>query len=223
MDDLVDVPVSRLSPAAVAGVMSIAAAAVQMFTAGTLGSHRQAVMTIALVAAGQLGWGIWALLRAGRDGALLGAVLHLTVVSLWLGAATSGLSFITGLEVRRPIDAALVATVVLSGIAGFGAIARLIDGRPLAEQTAPATRLLWVATAIGALVVVATTVSSATARVVVPATAPTAITPTSTTNPGGLIGLPTGGGDIDEELGALVSSSGAASTTTTTPAATTSP
>lgn len=217
-DDRVAPIPERMSPMALAGVASIAAGATATFAAGRVGDHRQAVVLLVLLGAGQFAWGIWALLRATRSGTVLGAALHFTGLALWLGAATSGLSFIQGLEPRWTIDATLVAAIVTSAAAGFGALARLIDGRPEADQPAPPARTLWALTAAATLVVAVAAVASvepSSPSTVVEAPAAPAV---ATTTAGGLIGLPSsGGGNIDQELGALIETTDTGSTTSVVP------
>ena len=206
-------PPSEPMPNVLIGIVAVAAGAVDAFAAGTVHDHLAGAAVFASLAALQLLWGLVAQRSGARGIALAGAVVHLVALTVWLGVTTSGLSFVDGLESRHSFDATAVAALVLSAFAGFGSLAQLVDGRPAEARTPPSPRTTGIAAAVAALVVVIAAVGSSSGPSTPTPSAPT--TPVATTVPG-LIGLPTGGGDIDAELGSLFEESDS-STTTTTP------
>ena len=89
---------------AIAGAASLGAGAVHAAAIGVHSEHRQAVITFAIVAAVQLGFGAVALARPGRVVLTLGAVANVVFVGGWVLAKTKGISFIDGLDVADAAD-----------------------------------------------------------------------------------------------------------------------
>ena len=110
---------------AVATLGSIGAGAIHAAAIGVHSEHRQAVITFTILAIAQLGWGVFALQRAGRLTMLTGAAINLAAVVGWVMAKTSGITFIDGLDVDESPQfadtaaAALAAIVVLAALAAW--------------------------------------------------------------------------------------------------------
>jgi hypothetical protein len=122
---------TTLAPAlAVAAIGSIGAGAIHAAAIGVHSEHRQAVITFTIIAIAQLGWGIFALQRAGRSMLLAGAGINLAAVVGWVMAKTNGISFIDGLEVEETPQFADTAAMVLAAIVVVAALAALVWHTP---------------------------------------------------------------------------------------------
>ncbi len=123
--------VSTLAPAvAVAAIGSIGAGAIHAAAIGVHSEHRQAVITFTILAIAQLGWGVFALQRAGRLTMLTGAAINLAAVVGWVMAKTSGISFIDGLEIEESPQFADTAAAALAAIVVIAALAALVWHSP---------------------------------------------------------------------------------------------
>lgn len=115
--------VATFAPAlAVAAISSIAAGAIHAAAIGVHSEHHQAVITFTIVAIAQLGWGVFALQRAGRLVVLAGAAINLAAVVGWVMAKTGGISFIDGLDVEESAQFADTTAAVLAGIIVIAAL-----------------------------------------------------------------------------------------------------
>jgi len=138
----------------VGGLASLAAGAVHATAVGSHAEHRSVVWTFALLAAFQIGWGVVALVWDRRWVALVGVVGSAAAVAGWVVAKTSGISFISGLDVAEDpqfadvlaMGLAVVALLgsawalagrvslparsgaVVAGVAAFGAVALAVPG-----------------------------------------------------------------------------------------------
>jgi hypothetical protein len=104
----------------VAAIASLGAGAIHATAAGAHSEHRAAVVAFALTAIAQLGWGAWALGRAGRLVGLLGAATNAAAFGGWLLARTGGISFVAGLDTKESghFADAVAATFALVAVAG---------------------------------------------------------------------------------------------------------
>jgi hypothetical protein len=109
-----------------AGLASLGAGAIHAAAIGVHAEHRPAAVTFIVVATLQLAWGVLALVRASRFVALLGAAVAAGAVAGWVVAKTSGLSFISGLDVAEPVQTAdgLAAGLALASL-GLAVVAIL--------------------------------------------------------------------------------------------------
>jgi hypothetical protein len=117
---------------AVAAIGSIGAGAIHAAAIGVHSEHRQAVITFTLLAIAQLGWGVFALQRAGRLTVLAGASINLAALVGWVMAKTSGISFIDGLEVDESPQFADTTAAVLAGIVVIAALGAFFWQHPQA-------------------------------------------------------------------------------------------
>src|SRR4051812_9725055 len=124
---------ATLAPAlAIAAIASIGAGAIHAAAIGVHSEHRQAVITFTLLAIAQLGWGVFALQRAGRLTALAGASINVAAVVGWVMAKTTGISFIDGLEVDESPQFADTTAAVLAGIVVVAAVCAFFWQNPQA-------------------------------------------------------------------------------------------
>src|SRR6476646_34463 len=120
-----------IAPAvATAAIASIGAGAIHAAAIGVHSEHRQAVITFTILAIAQLGWGVFALQRAGRLTMLTGAAINLAAVVGWVMAKTSGISFIDGLELEESPQFADTAAAALAAIVVIAALAALVWHSP---------------------------------------------------------------------------------------------
>jgi hypothetical protein len=117
-----------------AGPASIGAGILHASAVGAHGEHRATAVAFALLAVFQVGWGVLALTRPGRR--LLGAGVAgngLAVLG-WLGAKTTGIGLIDGLEAAEPPGLPDTLAAVLAVAAVAGALVALLApervGRP---------------------------------------------------------------------------------------------
>jgi len=90
----------------VAGLASLGAGAIHAAAIGVHAEERPAAITFTVVAALQIVWGAWALLRPTRPIALVGLVTSAAAVGGWLIAKLWGLWFIPGLDIAEPVQTA---------------------------------------------------------------------------------------------------------------------
>jgi hypothetical protein len=107
---------------AVAALASIGAGAIHATAAGAHSEHRAAVVAFALTAAFQIGWGALVLVRPSRAVALLGVAGNAAAVGGWILAKTSGIGFVTGLDVQENPQFADTLAAALAVVAVIGAL-----------------------------------------------------------------------------------------------------
>jgi hypothetical protein len=107
---------------AIAALASIGAGAIHATAAGAHSEHRAAVVAFALTAAFQIGWGALALVRPSRAVALVGVVGNAAAVGGWVLAKTSGIGFVTGLDVQEDPQFADTLAAALAVVAVIGAL-----------------------------------------------------------------------------------------------------
>jgi hypothetical protein len=112
----------------VAGLTSLGAGAIHAAAIGVHAEHRQAALTFMLLATLQLCWGGLALVRSGRLIALAGGVLGLGSFAGWAMAKSSGISFISGLDVAEPVQ---TADALAAGLAVASVLLALVSLRAL--------------------------------------------------------------------------------------------
>jgi hypothetical protein len=124
---------------AMAGLASVAAGIIHATAAGSHSEERQAVIAFAAVAAFQVAWGAWALVRSNRWIALIGAVGNAAAVGGWVLAKTSsdGIGFVKGLDHKESAQFADTLCAALAGVAvliaatvAFGLFSRQRAFRP---------------------------------------------------------------------------------------------
>jgi hypothetical protein len=114
-----------IAPAlAIAAFASIGAGAIHATAAGAHSEHRSVVITFAITAILQLGWGVVSLTPTGRHRLLVfsGAAINLAAFGGWVLAKTSGIGFITGLDVAETPQFADTTAAVFAAIAVIGAV-----------------------------------------------------------------------------------------------------
>ncbi|HET6949573.1 MAG TPA: hypothetical protein VFI47_04310 [Acidimicrobiales bacterium] len=111
-----------------AAVASLGAGAIHATAAGSHSEHRSAVVAFAVVAVLQIGWGALALARSGGLVSLAGIAVNGAAVGGWVLAKTSGISFITGLDVKESPELADTLCASLGAVAVLGALAALATG-----------------------------------------------------------------------------------------------
>lgn len=136
--------VGKLGWLAVGAAASLAAGAIHAAAIGTHSEHRQAMVVFTIVAAIQLGWGALALARPSRLLLALGGLANVALVAGWVAAKVHGLTFIDGLDVKEPLQAAdglaavlAVVAVAAALMAVIGQASRLRHHDPRVDRTAP--------------------------------------------------------------------------------------
>ena len=137
-------PHRGLSVVAFAGVASLAAGAVHAAAAGIHAEHRQLAQIFIVVAALQMGAGLWALVRPVHVAA--GGVIAVNALAVggWLVTRMVGISWIDGLEVREAPQFADTACAALGLVAIVAACAGVLlpaDRYRTGRLTAPALLL----------------------------------------------------------------------------------
>ena len=133
----------------VAALASIGAGAIHATAAGAHSEHRSAVVAFVLIAVAQIGWGVWAFGRSGRLVAVVGAAVNAAAIGGWVLAKTSGIGFVTGLDVKESPQFADTLAAALALVAVLGAVAVLAGRLSLTAGPHPAL------VAVGAVAVVA--------------------------------------------------------------------
>ena len=133
----------------VAALASIGAGAIHATAAGAHSEHRSAVVAFVLTAVAQIGWGVWAFGRSGRLVAVVGAAVNAAAIGGWVLAKTSGIGFVTGLDVKESPQFADTLAAALALVAVLGAVAVLAGRLSLTAGPHPAL------VAVGAVAVVA--------------------------------------------------------------------
>jgi hypothetical protein len=112
----------------VAAVASLAAGAIHATAAGAHSEHRSAVIAFVAVAVAQIAWGAVALARSGVAVSLTGAAINAAAVGGWILAKTSGISFVSGLDVAEDPQFADTLSAALAAVAVAGALLALASG-----------------------------------------------------------------------------------------------
>ena len=110
----------------VAALASIGAGAIHAVAAGAHSEHRTAVVAFALTAVFQIAWGALVLVRPSRAVALVGVAGNAAAVGGWVLAKTSGISFVTGLDVQEDPQFADTLAAALAVVAVVGALVVLL-------------------------------------------------------------------------------------------------
>ena len=142
----------RTRPLLIAGAASLSAGFVHAAAIGAHADHPQAARAFVGVAMLQFVWGAYVLVRPSRQLAWIGVALNAGLVTGWAVAKTKGLWFISGLDVKEPVQfadgvaaalafVALVASLIvavrkrrgaarpiLTNVAVFAAVALAIPG-----------------------------------------------------------------------------------------------
>lgn len=121
-------PLVRADLLSVAGAASVSAGAIHAAAMGAHSDHRQAVLTFALMALFQTGWGALALARPGRGIAAVGVLGSAGLFGGWLLATSNGISFVDGLEGIEAIGLANGSAAALAALAALGSLAYLRSG-----------------------------------------------------------------------------------------------
>lgn len=107
----------------VAASASVGAGIIHVAAVAGHAEHRATAWTFLAVAVLQVGWGCYALARARRWVAVLGAVLGVVAVTGWLLAKARGIWFIGGLDGKEPIRLADGAAAALGAASTAFAVA----------------------------------------------------------------------------------------------------
>jgi hypothetical protein len=124
---------------AVAALASIGAGAIHATAAGSHSEHRSAVVAFAVMAVFQIGWGALALTRSSRLIALVGAAGNAAAVGGWVLAKTSGIGFVTGLDVQEDpqfadsLAAALAVVAVVGAVLALGSLVGRLSWSPRSQ------------------------------------------------------------------------------------------
>jgi hypothetical protein len=142
----------RLPGLAVAAIASLGAGAVHAAAAGVHAEHARLAQLFILIAAAQLGVGLWALVRPTRLAAWAVVGVNALAVGGWLTTRVTGISWIEGLEVREAAQFADTACALMGAIAvGAAASACLVGWRPSNPARIAMPSLLIAALAIPAM------------------------------------------------------------------------
>jgi hypothetical protein len=107
----------------IAGLASLGGGAIHATCVGTHGDERSVILSFAVIAALQIGWGALALVRAGRWVSLAGIAINGAALGGWVLSRTSGISFIDGFETAESPGFPDTLAAVLAGVALLGAVA----------------------------------------------------------------------------------------------------
>jgi hypothetical protein len=124
-------PSLRVGALAIPALASLGAGAIHAAAMGVHNEHRAAVITFAVVAAFQLGWGVVALTSTRLPVAIVGAVGNAVLVGGWVMAKTSGIGFVKGLDEKEAVQWADGAAAALAAIAVLGVVVWALRGRPV--------------------------------------------------------------------------------------------
>jgi hypothetical protein len=116
-----------------AAVASLGAGAIHATAAGAHADPRSAAIAFAATAALQIGWGAFAMVRAGSLASLSGVVINGAALGGWVLAKTSGIGFVDGLDTK---ESAQFADGLAAGLAAVAVVGALL---------ALARRVSWVA------------------------------------------------------------------------------
>jgi hypothetical protein len=116
-------PEPRSIPGAlrVAALASLAAGAIHATCVGTHGDARSVILSFAVIAALQLGWGALALVRSGGLVSLAGIAINGAALGGWVLTRTTGIGFIEGFETAESPGFADTLAAGLAAVAVLGA------------------------------------------------------------------------------------------------------
>jgi hypothetical protein len=109
-----------------AAVASIGGGVIHATATGAHGEHRQAVISFAVLALLQVGWGVLAFVRPQRWLGAVGAAVNAAALGGWLVAKTSGISFIDGFEEAESVQFADALAAGLAAVAVLGGLAAVL-------------------------------------------------------------------------------------------------
>jgi len=142
----------RLPGLAVAGIAALGAGAVHAAAVGVHVEHPRLAQLFVVMAATQLGVGLWALLRPNRLAAWAVAGVNALAVGGWLATRLTGISWIEGLEVREAAQFADTACALMGAVAvGAAVSASLVGWRPSNPARIAMPSLLIAALAVPAM------------------------------------------------------------------------
>lgn len=115
----------------VAALASLGAGAVHAAATGVHAEHQELARLFVVLAAAQLGVGLWGLMRPSRQAAWAIGIVNVVAVAGWLTTRLIGVSWIEGLEVREAAQFADSACALLGAVAAGAAFAgTLVGWRP---------------------------------------------------------------------------------------------
>ena len=117
------------------GLASMEAGAVHAAAAGIHAEHRQLAQIFIILAALQLGVGLWAVVRSSRAAAWAVVVVNAGAIAGWLYTRLAGISWIEGLEVREAPQFADTACAAARRRRGRRRATREPSSRPNAAST----------------------------------------------------------------------------------------
>ena len=120
--------IERLPGMAIAAVASIGAGIIHAGAIGIHAEHATLARLFIAVALFQLTFGVASLLRPTRSLSAIGAAGNLAAVAVWLATRLSGISFVSGLEVRESAQFADTACALLGLVAGGLALSAALVG-----------------------------------------------------------------------------------------------
>ncbi len=121
----------RLPGLAVAGIASLGAGAVHAAAVGVHAEHPRLAQLFVVLAAAELGAGLWALLRPHRLAAWAVVGVNALAVGGWLATRLTGISWIEGLQAREAAQFADTACALMGAVAvGAAVSATLVGWRP---------------------------------------------------------------------------------------------
>jgi hypothetical protein len=148
----------------VIALASIAAGAINLTAAATVGSTNAQNMTFfVVITVAQVAWGVVALVRAPRWWLALGALANLAVAAVWVVSRTAGLPVGPEAHVTLPAHFPDVLATILAIVVVVGAAALMIRGQgPAASAARSPGVTIAAAVVVGALTIggVAAQVSS---------------------------------------------------------------
>ena len=121
-------PAARLPGLTAAALSSIGAGAVHAAATGLHAEHPQLARLFVVLAAAQLGGGLWALLRPSRKAAWAVGAVNIVAVGGWLVTRLVGVSWVEGLEVREAAQFADSVCALLGATAAGAAFASTLVG-----------------------------------------------------------------------------------------------
>ena len=140
---------TRVPGLTLAAMTSIGAGIVHAAAAGVHAEHPQLARLFVLIAVAQIGAGLLAMSRSNRLVAALVLAVNMVAVGGWLATRLTGISWISGLEVREAPQFADSACALLGAVAVGCALAASLIGR----RGGPSPRLSFPALAVAALTV----------------------------------------------------------------------
>lgn len=119
----------RPRPLLIAGAASLSAGFVHAAAIGAHAEHPQAARAFVGVAMLQFVWGAYVLVRPSRALAWIGVALNTALVGAWIVAKTKGLWFVSGLDVKEPVQFADGLAAALAFVSLVAALIVAVRGR----------------------------------------------------------------------------------------------